>query len=349
MKTLKKIAVRLGYTALGLCALFAAGWFVPFPIEGNWLSSELGCMCDSHNFMRFEDGKILHMSEHHPPCGWLGSYQRKGWGQYEIEWLVAFNEPNFPLSAYSTFFRVSWLYPTVSTNPPLRNLMRDPFVPTCRKVVNAPENDWVRGWHGIDLRVTGTADERVFVFGERNKTKTLQELQIRLEGEMHPKPMQIYTASNEAPSCVIETLTQNGFDYHVHSNQQWIVTEWVGDDKSLPSWKRNRPLDTEDANPIWTNKTRLIFRPPPEKDNMEDPEIWFLRKGEMRRFSDFKKSVERHRSIIEDIRTNLYFYAEGGVLPEDVRQMLAPLGLDYHVLDEKILYRGKASVTASRR
>ena len=134
---------------------------------------------------------------------------------------------------------------------------------------------------------------------------------------------------------------QNGFDYHAHPNQQWVVTEWVGDDPSLPEWKRNSPLSSDEANPVWTNKAfQLIIHQLPDNDTPEDPKIYIWGRN-AETFSTIKESIERRRHLRESFTKHLYLYAENGVLPEDVRQMFEPFGIDYHVLDEKILYRGK--------
>ena len=327
-KKIATVAIRLGYGVLGLCVLFAAGWFIPFPIEGNWQPPLVSCACDSHKFMRFEDGKILNMSEHDLPCEWYGTYRRSGWGKYEIQWFP--DETNFPLFIRSTVLRAKWGFSQQDAPDDFwaRGLIRDPFVLTCRRVVNDPANDWVNS--PLGLRVTGTADEQA-------------AMEARLTKIFHPPPLQVYTASNEVPSCVSNILVRNGVDYEVHPDQQWIETEWVND-PSLPRWKRDRPLDSEDANPIWTNKAwKLIIMIPPEKEEKEDPRICFYG-GRIQRVSELSESIEKwleyHRHLRNSLR-NLHLYVKDGILPEDVRQMLEPFGLDYRVLDEQILYRGK--------
>jgi len=336
-KKIATVAIRVGYGVLGLCVLFAAGWFIPFPIEGNWQPPLVSCACDSHKFMRFEDGKILNMSEHHLPCEWFGTYRRSGWGKYEIQWFP--DETNFPLFVRSTVLQAKWEFPQQDAPDDFweRRLTRDPFVLTCRRVVNDPANDWLDSPQWFSYRVTGTADERLFVRGETKQTK--EEIEARLNNWLHPRPLQLYTASDEAPSCVIDILVQNGFGYDVHPRQQWIETEWVND-PSLPRWKRDRPPDSEDANPLWTNKAfQLIIRMPPGEEENEEPKVSF-RGGAMKKLSEFKHAIERSKRDLDKLK-NLYLYAEDGILPEDVRQMLEPFGLDYQVLDEQILFRGK--------
>jgi len=80
MKKWKKILLKFGYAVLGLCALAATVWFAPCPIEGNW-----GDMDRLRGFLRFENGKILIISDWMSPPAWIGTYHKKGLGKYEIK------------------------------------------------------------------------------------------------------------------------------------------------------------------------------------------------------------------------------------------------------------------------
>jgi len=146
--------------------------------------------------------------------------------------------------------------------------------------------------------------------------------------------MQIYIAGNEAPASVIGLLVENGFDYNVHTNQQWIETEW--DDK------RNQPLALEIANPAWTNKNfQLVIRTIPNRhSSSREPQIGYYN-WEAKTLDELEENLEWRGRMRGNIQTNLWFYAAGGVLPEDVRVMLEPFGIDYRVEDEMLLYRGK--------
>ena len=332
----RKIIIRvLVYGVLGLCALLAAGWFIPFPIEGNWIGNWCGgCGCESHHFIRFEDGKILN-APGHDFLELVGTYRKSGWGQYEMELFY----DTCTRLVYSTFLLARCDFGDIpDINKPL---FRDPLILGCRKVLNAPESDWAQITRGAILRVMGTADERFFV--SKAKTNTLQEVETLLNDWVHHKPLQIYTASNEVPSHVIETVVANGFDYHVHSNQQWVAAEWKERPYYTHNWTKSKG-DEHGAsptwNPTWTNKAfNLVIRPLTDNDKAEDPDYIF---GEYAStFSNVKESLERRQRRRESVTKNLYLYAENGVLPEDVRQMLEPFGIEYRVLDEKILYRGK--------
>jgi len=302
---------------------------------------------NSSDFVRFENGKVLFVWERYSPLAWMGSYRKKGWGQYEIEWFFEKDNPvrhNFPLSVRSTFFFVkddNEFGDIVFKDP----LWRNPFLFLFRNVLNASVNDWVWQYRreGINLRVIGTAEERRFIFGTSTNTNTLQELETALNRIMHD-PLPIYTASNEVPSHIIEIVAQNGLDYQVHSNQQWVAEEW---EKDYPlkwfekrKWKDTHDPDpVYDANPVWTNRMfKLIIGP----DNSSDLCLQGRYRESLR---DFKKRIDSRRKGREAIKTNLYLYAEDGVLPEDVRQMLEPFGIDYHVRDARTLYRGKRKGT----
>jgi len=124
-RALKKAAVGLACVAASLGFLFAAGWHIPFPIEGNWLPPLMSCMCTEHKFMRFEDGKIINMSGH-PPSTLLGTYAKKGWGRYELNWFISLSH-NAPRFVRSTFLRVSFDNPIeVWDGYYIRRFLRDP-------------------------------------------------------------------------------------------------------------------------------------------------------------------------------------------------------------------------------
>ena len=335
MKKLKTVIKVLGYGVLGLCALLAAGWFIPFPIEGNWTGRTIGCMCDAHNFLRFEDGKILIMSDAHTPPEWVGAYRQKGRGYYEIEKYGSelFREDSSYTDAYSRLLRVK------SDTNFLGRLIRDPFVLTCRRAINNPENEWIQNPHFPGYRITGTSDKRLFFVWGKDK-KTREEIETALNSMLYRQTLQIYTSSNEVPASVIELLTRIGFDYQIHASQEWIAAEWIND-PSQPKWRQGPPKYDPDVNPLWTNKIpRLIIRTPTEEDKEEDPEIYFGG-GDAMNFEKVEKNFEFRWRLREFTKTNLYLYAENGILPEDVRQMFEPFGIEPRVLDEKILYRGK--------
>ena len=346
MKNVKKILIRFGYGVIGLCALGAVGWFMPFPIEGNWIGGMVpGCGCEYHSFLRFEDGKLLSMPGHHFPLEWVGTYQKKGWGRYEVEWFNSswagiFSFRDNSLFVRSAFLRARWENLPEDERPRMHRLIRDPSVLACRALVNNPENDWVASKQGMSYRVMGTPEGRWFL--GRHVWASAQDTKEDMVNRLNDcfQSLQIYTAGNEVPYCIIDTLVQNGVDYCVHPNQQWILPEWASDPYlSMSSYER--PKEMKVANPIWTNGNSLIIiRAPPDEDLEGDTETCFFA-GHMRTFWRLRSMIGNRGYTREALKNHLYLYAENGVLPEDVRQLLEPFGLNYHVLDEKILYRGK--------
>jgi len=327
MTLLKKITLGLTVGILGIYALLKGAYHLPFPIEGNWtmLYRLTPCMsegCDGkcHEFLRFEDGKILCMSDRHSPPWWLGTYQRKGWGTYGIE-LFSGGGTDSPLVFHSTGLRLT------SSHDEAFQYFRDYHLWACRKAVNHPSNDWMCVHRAdVSLRVAGAPEERVFILGsDTRKTKGQIESLLRL---MIKDPFHVYTASNEVSSAVVETLVTNGFDYVVHTSQEWTVS------------------DTLRTNPVWNALGKsemfgLIITVPPKKESREtEDKIYFVYKEHFD-FDGFEKRIRDYRRMREQWRKDLHLYVENGVLPEDVRQMFDPFDFEYTVEDEKVLYRGK--------
>ena len=337
MKMWKKILIRFGYGVIGLCALGAVGWFMPFPIEGNWGNGEW-----PYGFLRFENGKILAISEDlSPPC-WIGTYKKTGWGKYEIKFL--FGIQSNPVVFRSTILQINmyvnvdnrWIRITQTQEADLSlegiSDRRDTFtrnfsVLTCQKILNDPENEWVQRPREMYYRVSGTVEERSFALGSSVFVREQIENYLNT---LLKNPVPIYTASNDVPACVIDILTQNGLDYQVHSNQQWVTDEWEWESRN------NNP----DASPLWTNSIpKIIIRLPTDNDKEEDPAIYYW-DGEST-FEHLKHKIEQHRKHRDLTKNDFYLYVKDDILPEDVREMFGALGINYRVLDEKILYRGK--------
>ena len=71
---------------VGSTALLVSLLLWPSPLTGDWVPGDasLSCMCDSHNFIRFEDGKILLVRALHPPPEWIGEYHQTGIASYTL-------------------------------------------------------------------------------------------------------------------------------------------------------------------------------------------------------------------------------------------------------------------------
>ena len=152
MKKGKKITFGLLGGFFGICALLAGAWFLPFPIEGNWempLPLYVRCPDISHTncytFLRFEDGKIMSMSNQEFQPIWFGTYKKKGWGRYETKGLST-NMVSFGV-VRSTYLRLiaSDIYIQEEYKKYYPGyLFRDFNIRVCREAVNHPSNEWMR-------------------------------------------------------------------------------------------------------------------------------------------------------------------------------------------------------------
>ena len=328
MKKWKKIGLGLLGGFLGICALLAGALFLPFPIEGNWEEPRwMPCIYgdDCHDFLRFEKGKIVWMSDTHFPPILLGTYQRKGWGKYESD------DENFPGVWLSTFFRLTRLVNPNDGASWTCFFFRDRRIWTCRKAVNHPSNEWmafiVERW----LHVTGTPEKRMFS-NRRLDEQTKEQLEAKLDYLLR-QPLQIYTASNEVPSSVLEALDEHGIDCTVHVNQEWVAS------------------DTLKTNPVWNAIERrtmygLIITPRSEEKRygdaryQDDYQIYLTNDG-LWHFEGFRERIGSHRWRGDYWKKNLRLYVKDGVLPDDVKQLFAQFDLEYTVFDDRVLYRGK--------
>jgi hypothetical protein len=334
--TLKKVVLSFLCGILGICMIPVIAWFFPFPIEGNWLNPWLiSCMCKHergcHGFLRFEDGKILWMSNTHFPPSWRGTYKRKGWGKYEIE---EFGSGDPPSVAYSSCLRMAtsgmWLGSRV---------FRDPFS-VCREAVNHPSNDWTALPSATCQRIAGIPENRVFHNG-RYGERTKDEMEAMLNG-IFRQPLQIYTASNEVPSPVLEVLDEHGVDYTIHANQEWLVPDTT---HAYQGWDVPDALRT---NPVWTAIEKrtlrgLVITPPfwqYHYGDSRDRDFIYLANEGLLYFEHLRGMIDSHRSSRDDWQKKLRLYVKDGILPEDVRQLFEGFDLEYTVLDEKVLYRG---------
>jgi len=336
MRKWKKIGLSLLGGFLGLCALLAGAWLFPFPIEGNWeyrprlrvIGEEKD---DEHSFFRFEKGKIMLMSSEakFPPLC-LGTYQRTGWGKYKAE------DENFPGILRSTFLLLTRLEVPNDLTSWDRYFFRDFRISACRKAVNHPSNEWMVFPTKTWLRVTGIPSERMFLSYWIRVSKDQLEAELNC---LFKQPLQIYTASNDVPSSVLEALDGYGVGYTIHANQEWVTS------------------DTLKTNPIWRAMGMqtlygLVITSPSEAERYQNgyyEDFIYVTNGDCLDFEYFKKRIDRHRQRGDVWKKDLRLYVEDGILPEDVRQLFAPFDLEYTVLDDKVLYRGKNKDRKSKK
>jgi len=334
MKKWKKMGLGLLGGFFGLCVLLVGAWFLPFPIEGNWKFPKLMVSIgndrdkdDCHSFFRFENGKIMLMSSvaEFPPR-WLGTYQRKGWGKYEFK-VSDFGEDAPLVTVHSSCLRMLRIEPNHSYWDSI--IFRDPHILTCRKILNHPSNDWMNSVSRTRLRVTGPPEKRAF--RTRLTEYTKEKLEAELERIFMP-PLAIYTVSNEVPSSIIETLVENGMTYTVHTNQAWIVWEMR---RTSPGWT---PLT---KRTFLYNYSLTIIPPREESHGMTGDTFYLMHEGPLSIHEVEEKIRARRWNWDCWEKDDIHLYVENGVLPEDVKQLFEPFDLEYTVLDERVLYRGK--------
>ena len=66
---------RCGIGLLAVGAIVAGIALLPGTIEGSYRGLATPCMCDSVNFLRFHDGKLIMYSSNHPPANLVGRYE----------------------------------------------------------------------------------------------------------------------------------------------------------------------------------------------------------------------------------------------------------------------------------
>lgn len=85
----KGIPVWLGVTCTLtlICLAIAVVLFAPGDsIEGNWRNHSLAsCLCDSYNFLEFQDGTIRFVSDTHLSGEIVGTYERVHKGKFKLE------------------------------------------------------------------------------------------------------------------------------------------------------------------------------------------------------------------------------------------------------------------------
>ena len=83
MKTLKLIGKILGLLLIVTWLCFEV---IPGPIEGNYhYIWRVSCLCDSVNFLKFENGEIRRYATNHGRSRHWGDYQKIGWNKYRIQ------------------------------------------------------------------------------------------------------------------------------------------------------------------------------------------------------------------------------------------------------------------------
>jgi len=114
--------IRRGLVAVAVgVGVFFAVAFLPGSIEGNYLGT-IDCMCDSVNFVRYTDGRLIVYSSNHPPAVHFGRYEEGPDGSidvFSLPWMPDESEQQlyraYPRLLVTKFVRVDdgavfWLW-----------------------------------------------------------------------------------------------------------------------------------------------------------------------------------------------------------------------------------------------
>ena len=76
---------RIVLSLVAIVALFIGIGMLPGgKIDGVYRGLAQDCMCDSVNFMRFRDGKVIMYRSSHPPADLIGRYERNADGSVDV-------------------------------------------------------------------------------------------------------------------------------------------------------------------------------------------------------------------------------------------------------------------------
>lgn len=207
MKISKKFKISLGVVGL----LFACLFMIPMPIEGNWSTTAIECLCSSHNFLRFEDGKVLYIGGSHPPPEWIGTYEKIHWGKYKVL---------LPLSSNEVFVVHPKLFHLQSPGL-LADTWRDFFFWRTSKILSDPSQKWVNDLTTWNVAVHGVGQENIYYFGTKEVTaETFPRLMENLVKSelLKSKKMVFYVGQDGLPDTFLEVLSQRNIVYEERSN-----------------------------------------------------------------------------------------------------------------------------------
>jgi hypothetical protein len=207
MKIPKKFKISLGVVGF----LFASVFMMPMPIEGNWSTTAIECLCSSHNFLRFEDGKVLYIGGNHPPPEWIGTYEKMQWGKYKVI---------LPLSSGEAFEVHPKLFHLQSPGL-LADTWRDFFFWRTSKILRDPSQYWVNDLTTLNVVVRGEGREKTCYFGEKELTaenfpRLLDAISER--NLLKDKTFLFYVGHDGIPKDFLEMISSRKLDYEVRSN-----------------------------------------------------------------------------------------------------------------------------------
>lgn len=212
-KTRKRLIRITVWSLTGLLVLA----FCPGPVEGNWvlqpLSARNHCMCDSHDFERYQDGLMFSVHGNHPPPSYSGRYQLRKWGAYDAsyDWPMVRCE----MSGFATLlFRVEF---AGGRNKFERLFYVRDFHPKARAVVKEQTgcNAW---WVGGRFSVMRNAEGHLVILKPQNQEVTFEEMEMKAAEFLAQDRREILIQSDPSAADlqpVVSKLEANGLQVRV--------------------------------------------------------------------------------------------------------------------------------------
>ena len=206
-KPIRKFMLSLAVVGATFLCLF----FLPASLEGNWQTTAISCMCDSHHFLRFEDGKVLSMSEHHPPPDWIGTYKRTGWGEYKVDMF---------LNTGSAVVRPKLLY--LGSPDLFERTYRDFHFWKTSRVLRDPDQEWMWDLGTWNIVIRDAGGKASYYFGGKQiDISKVEQILTRLNRDVltNGTPFVVYTGPEGIPAALRDILSRLDVENEERSNQ----------------------------------------------------------------------------------------------------------------------------------
>jgi hypothetical protein len=208
---MKRLTKKTGLVLAAVGGTLLCIFVLPTHIEGNWQTTTIGCMCDSHHFLRCEDGKVLSMSEYHPPPMWIGTYEQTGWGEYTVHLF---------LGAGSGVVRPKLLF--LDRSGPLKTTWRDFAFWKTSHVLQDPAQEWVNDLGTWNIAVRDVRGQIHYFFGDREVgLEKAEQILARLKREVltNSTPFVVYAGQEGIPMALRNILEKLNVEHEERPNQ----------------------------------------------------------------------------------------------------------------------------------
>lgn len=172
----------------------------------------LACMCDSYDFIRFENGKVLWVSEYHTPPEWLGKYEKTGWGEYKVTFFG--KDASFVTKPGILLFR-----PYIPFGISYRDLM---FV-KCSRILKDPQQAWIHDSNSLNI-LTRTFDGTTKYYANTKDEISLAKLETNLmrlkeRKRLGKNPLIIYVEDTGITDDLRAALSRLQIEYIIRPNK----------------------------------------------------------------------------------------------------------------------------------